>query len=175
MALASSKQEQESNDAEWDARHQEAVDSAEQWKEFADKLSKEKEEQQQQLSAASADFQVKTLCSMLDGFSSFFVSIDICLLETLKPNQGSGRYIDISSITSRMASSLLLLLMYRDRSLDCLHPLCLRGANPFVTLSVATAVLPLLTCLWCLSLLPDLGAICSIFMNKVFEGHAWSV
>lgn len=60
VALAGSKQEQESNDAEWDARHQEAVDSAEQWKEFADKLSKEKEEQQQQLSAATADVQVKT-------------------------------------------------------------------------------------------------------------------
>ena len=64
-ALASSKQEQESNDAEWDARHQEAVDSAEQWKEFADKLSKEKEEQQQQLASASADLQVTTqaVCS----------------------------------------------------------------------------------------------------------------
>lgn len=59
-ALASNKQEQDSNDAEWDARHQEAVDSAEQWKEFADKLSKEKEEQQQQLAAASADLQVNT-------------------------------------------------------------------------------------------------------------------
>ena len=59
-ALASSKQEQESNDAEWDARHQEAVDSAEQWKEFADKLSKEKEEQQQKLASASADLQVST-------------------------------------------------------------------------------------------------------------------
>lgn len=57
-AVASSKQEQESNDSEWDARHQEAVDSAEQWKEFADKLSKEKEEQQQQLASASTGFQV---------------------------------------------------------------------------------------------------------------------
>ena len=61
VALASNKQEQESNDAEWDARHQEAVDSAEQWKEFADKLSKEKEEQQQQLASAFADLQVNTL------------------------------------------------------------------------------------------------------------------
>lgn len=60
-ALASSKQEQESNDAEWDARHQEAVDSAEQWKEFADKLSKEKEEQQQHLASVSAHLQASTL------------------------------------------------------------------------------------------------------------------
>lgn len=66
-ALASSKQEQESNDAEWDARHQEAVDSAEQWKESADKLGKEKEEQQQQLASASASLQVRTpsSCSWL--------------------------------------------------------------------------------------------------------------
>ena len=57
-ALDSSKQEREASDAEWDARHQEAVDSAEQWKEFADKLGKQKEEQQQQLDAVSAELQV---------------------------------------------------------------------------------------------------------------------
>ncbi len=57
-ALDSSRQEREGSDAEWDARHQEAVDSAEQWKAFADKLGKEKEEQQQQLATASADLQV---------------------------------------------------------------------------------------------------------------------
>lgn len=60
-ALASSRQEQERSDAEWDTRHQEAVDSAEQWKDFADKLSKEKEEQQ--LTAASQDNQVRVLCT----------------------------------------------------------------------------------------------------------------
>ena len=61
-AVASSKQEQNSSDAEWDARHQEAVDSAEQWKEFADKLSKEKDEQQQQLASASKGLQVRAAC-----------------------------------------------------------------------------------------------------------------
>ena len=57
-ALGTSRQERESGDAEWDARHQEAVDSAEQWKAFADKLAKEKEEQQQLLATASTDLQV---------------------------------------------------------------------------------------------------------------------
>ena len=63
-ALDSSRQERESSDAEWDARHQEAVDSAEQWKAFADKLTKEKEEQQQQLASASSDLQVNTFAHM---------------------------------------------------------------------------------------------------------------
>ncbi len=60
-ALDSSRQERESSDAEWDARHQEAVDSAEQWKAFADKLTKEKEEQQQQLASASSELQVELM------------------------------------------------------------------------------------------------------------------
>ena len=64
-ALDSSKQERESSDAEWDARHQEAVDSAEQWKAFADKLTKEKEEQQEQLTSASAELQVELMRLLL--------------------------------------------------------------------------------------------------------------
>lgn len=64
-ALDSSRQERESGDAEWDARHQEAVDSAEQWKAFADKLTKEKEEQQQQLASASSELQVEHMRLLL--------------------------------------------------------------------------------------------------------------
>jgi len=64
-ALDSSRQERESSDAEWDARHQEAVDSAEQWKAFADKLTKEKEEQQQQLASASSELQVELMRLLL--------------------------------------------------------------------------------------------------------------
>lgn len=56
--MDSGKQEKESSDAEWDARHQEAVDSAEQWKAFADRLGSEKEAVQQQLAAVSAELQV---------------------------------------------------------------------------------------------------------------------
>ncbi len=63
--MDSSRQERESSDAEWDARHQEAVDSAEQWKAFADKLTKEKEEQQQQLASASSELQVELMCLLL--------------------------------------------------------------------------------------------------------------
>ncbi len=63
-ALDSSRQERESSDAEWDARHQEAVDSAEQWKAFADKLTKEKEEQQQ-LASASSELQVEHMRLLL--------------------------------------------------------------------------------------------------------------
>ncbi len=64
-ALDSSRQERESSDAEWDARHQEAVDSAEQWKAFADKLTKEKEVQQQQLASASSELQVELMRLLL--------------------------------------------------------------------------------------------------------------
>lgn len=86
-ALASSKQEQESNDAEWDARHQEAVDSAEQWKEFADKLDKEKEEQKQQLASASADLQVSTpsSCSWV-----VCVAFDHCTARQWTPRQAES-------------------------------------------------------------------------------------
>lgn len=63
-AYDSKQEEHKVSDAQWDARHQEAVDSAEQWKEFADKLSREKEDQQQQLNSVNAELQVCSLDSM---------------------------------------------------------------------------------------------------------------
>lgn len=110
VALASSKQEQESNDTEWDARHQEAVDSAEQWKEFADKLSKEKEEQQQQLASASANLQASTTtlgsCDTKLQHSFFhwlfhsFHSLLACLLACL--DQGLARTKKLHSTAFRL-------------------------------------------------------------------------
>ena len=120
VALASNKQEQESNNAEWDARHQEAVDSAEQWKEFADKLSKEKEEQQQQLASASADLQVSTI-------NSAFVLLRLQLhqsftyLLTCLSRTRSELDTDRNAIYCLQASFLWASLLYASsRSMYCL-------------------------------------------------------
>ena len=58
VAFDTKQEEQKASEAEWDTRHQEAVDSAEQWKAFADKLSSEKENLQQQLNGCTAELQV---------------------------------------------------------------------------------------------------------------------
>jgi hypothetical protein len=47
--LAGLQQERGDSDADWEMRLQEAVDSAEQWKAFAEKLGKEKGEMDAQL------------------------------------------------------------------------------------------------------------------------------
>lgn len=57
-AYTNKQEEHRISDAEWDARHQEAVDSAEKWKEYADKLTGETKDQQQQLSSSNAQLQV---------------------------------------------------------------------------------------------------------------------
>lgn len=69
-AYDSKQEEHKASDAEWDARHQEAVDSAEQWKEFADKLASEKEIQQQQLDSSNADLQVLFLLALTLCFTT---------------------------------------------------------------------------------------------------------
>lgn len=122
VALASNKQEQESNDAEWDARHQEAVDSAEQWKEFADKLSKEKEEQQQQLASASADLQVSTTTGAFVlrlQLHQSFICLLACLLTCLSRIR-SEPDTDRNAIDCLQASMLWASLLYAVRSMYCL-------------------------------------------------------
>ena len=52
------EQEKAASDADWEIRLQEAVDSAEQWKEFAEKLGKEKAELEPQLRELQQEYQV---------------------------------------------------------------------------------------------------------------------
>ena len=52
------EQEKAASDADWETRLQEAVDSATQWKEFAEKLGKEKSELDIQLAGLQNSVQV---------------------------------------------------------------------------------------------------------------------
>lgn len=50
----------QASDADWEARMKEAVSSAEQWKEFAEKLGADKDATEATLAAAQASLQVGT-------------------------------------------------------------------------------------------------------------------
>ena len=56
------EQEKAASDADWETRLQEAVDSATQWKEFAEKLGKEKGELDTQLAGLQSSVQVSWRC-----------------------------------------------------------------------------------------------------------------
>lgn len=57
--MAQAARERVESDADWESRLQEAVDSAEQWKEFAEKLGKERSSLQAQLADLQGRFEVR--------------------------------------------------------------------------------------------------------------------
>lgn len=59
-ALAAAHERSAASDADWEGRMKEAVSSAEQWKEFAEKLGADKDATEAALSAARASLQVHT-------------------------------------------------------------------------------------------------------------------
>jgi hypothetical protein len=56
--LAKTQEEQQASEADWEARMKEAVTSAEQWKEFAEKLGADKEATEAALAEAQTNLQV---------------------------------------------------------------------------------------------------------------------